>query len=321
MLRRHRQLRQQMHRILDVCLFALALWTAHWLRDVLPLQHLSGWIPFVGTWLERKLADPILPFYEYFWLCFIILPLVPVLLEVQGFYKRPLFFSRRQTAWALLKTSILATLTIILAVFLANSQAQVARSVAVFFGVTSFAFLYLKEEIAHWIYKSSFGQTQRNTRLMLLGAKEDTCKLRREIAMKSGAGIEIVAELDLNANSIDDLVHFLHEHSVNGVVINARHTFFGQVEKAIQACELEGVEAWLVADFFKTQISRTSVDDFYGRPMLVFHTGPEASWQGIAKQVVDFTGASVLLGIFSLPMLIAAAAIKLTSRGPVMLIK
>ena len=62
----------------------------------------------------------------------------------------------------------------------------------------------------------------------------------------------------------------LHEHSVNGVVLSAKHTLFGQVEKAIQACELEGVEAWLMADFFKTQISSTTLDDFYGRPVLVF---------------------------------------------------
>ena len=56
----------------------------------------------------------------------------------------------------------------------------------------------------------------------------------------------------------------------------------------IRACELEGVEVWLIADFFKTQISRTSFDDFYGRPVLVFRSAPETSWQGVGKQVIDF---------------------------------
>ena len=62
------------------------------------------------------------------------------------------------------------------------------------------------------------------------------------------------------------------------MVIAARHSLFGQVEKAISACELEGIETWLLADFFKTQVSRTAVDDFFGRPVLVFQSGLEASW-------------------------------------------
>src|SRR6185369_7609187 len=106
-------------------------------------------------------------------------------------------------------------------------------------------------------------------------------------------------------------------HSVNGVILNAKHAYFEQVEAAIRACELEGVEAWLVADFFKTQISRTTVDDFYGRPIMVFRTTPEASWQSVLKQVLDFVGALVLLVLLT-PILIAAAiVIKLTSPGPV----
>jgi exopolysaccharide biosynthesis polyprenyl glycosylphosphotransferase len=109
----------------------------------------------------------------------------------------------------------------------------------------------------------------------------------------------------------------LHEHSANGVIINAKHTYFGQVEKAIQACELEGVEAWLVADFFKTQISRTSFDDFYGRPVMVFRTVPEESWQAYAKQVIDVVGAFLLLLLGGIPFMIVALLIRLTSPGPV----
>jgi len=106
-------------------------------------------------------------------------------------------------------------------------------------------------------------------------------------------------------------------HSVNGVILSARHSYFEQVEAVVRACELEGVEAWLIADFFKTQISRTSFDDFYGRPVLVFRTTPEASWQGVLKQVLDFVGALIVLLIFLIPFAVVALIIKLTSRGPV----
>jgi exopolysaccharide biosynthesis polyprenyl glycosylphosphotransferase len=52
--------------------------------------------------------------------------------------------------------------------------------------------------------------------------------------------------------------------------------------------------------------------------MLVFRSGPETSWQALAKHVVDFLGASLLLLAFSVPLLLVSALIKLTSPGPVL---
>jgi len=109
----------------------------------------------------------------------------------------------------------------------------------------------------------------------------------------------------------------MHERSPSGVIINAKHTFFGQIEKAIQACELEGVEAWLVADFFRTQIARTSFDDFYGRPVLVFRSTPETSWQGLVKLVLDVVLALIAIVLFSWLFLLIAVLIRFSSPGPI----
>jgi lipopolysaccharide/colanic/teichoic acid biosynthesis glycosyltransferase len=80
---------------------------------------------------------------------------------------------------------------------------------------------------------------------------------------------------------------------------------------------LEGIETWLLADFFKTEISRTSLDNFFGRPVFVFHTGPETPWASLVKQIVDLVCALVLLAPFLIVIGMAALIIKLTSQGPV----
>jgi exopolysaccharide biosynthesis polyprenyl glycosylphosphotransferase len=52
--------------------------------------------------------------------------------------------------------------------------------------------------------------------------------------------------------------------------------------------------------------------------VLVFRTGPEASWQALAKTAMDFVGAAILL-LFVLPiMAVAAVLIRLSSPGPVL---
>jgi exopolysaccharide biosynthesis polyprenyl glycosylphosphotransferase len=73
-----------------------------------------------------------------------------------------------------------------------------------------------------------------------------------------------------------------------------------------------------MADFFRPRISRTSVDELGGRPMLVFRSAPELSWQRLAKQVMDY-GLALWLAFFLWPAaLVIAILIKRGSPGPVL---
>src|SRR6266480_2876093 len=302
MLRRQREVRRRVQQLADAGIFTLAFWLAHAARA--HLQFLFFW--------ERPEIEP---FKAYAWLILVILLAVP-LLVVQGFYDRPLLASRRQTLWQLFWACNWTTIIVILVSFLAREQP--ARGVIILFGVISFFLVLIKEEILRRWVESKFGRDQLNKRLLLAGAAADTTPLRARMKAQSREGIEILAEVDLDQTPLERLVELLHDHSINGVVLSAKHTMFGQVEKVIQACEREGVEVWLLADFFKTQISQTALDDFEGRPMLIFRSTPEASWQSFAKQVLDLAGAALLLAVFS-PMLLGVALfIKMTSAGPVL---
>jgi exopolysaccharide biosynthesis polyprenyl glycosylphosphotransferase len=303
MLRRDRQLRTQLYQIKDAALFALALWMAYLLRASLDLDI-----------LERRSLPP---FEQFAWLYLIIVPGAPLILELQGFYQRPMLCSRAATGWLLFKGCLFVTLGIIVVMFLLNMK-ELNRLVVIFFGLISFVLVYISEEILRWGYKSTYGQSQLKKRVMLVGTAEDTARMRADLARKADDSLEVVAEVDINESTGEQITRLLHERSPNGVILNAKHTYFGQIEKAIQACELEGVDVWLVADFFRTQISRTSFDEFYGRPVIIFRSVPEYSWQGVVKQGIDVLGALILIVLFSLPLITAAIAIRLTSPGPIL---
>lgn len=308
MLRRHQQLRTQIYQLKDAALFALALWLAYLLRDWLGTA-------LKAHWSIKLLEAQIQVFNEFTWLYLIIIPGAPLILESLGFYQRLPSASLRSTAWMLFKGCVLVTVGVILVMFLFKMQLE--RSVIIFFGIISFLLVFLSEELIRMGFKSKFGQLQFKKRIIIVGSKQDTARMRIELEGKGDQGLEILAEIDLNETTIGDLLKKLHERSANGVIINARHTYFGQVEKAIQACELEGVEAWLVADFFQTQISRTSFDDFYGRPVLVFRSVPEVSWQGVAKQILDVVAALILVVLLAPLFLAAAIMIKFSSPGTI----
>ena len=305
MLRRDQQLRAQIYQIKDTLLFALALWLAHYLRSLWTID------------LFPNVSYPVGPFRPFAYLYIVLLPAVPLVLESQGFYQRSFLTSRLETAWILLKSCMLVTFGIILVMFLFK-MVDINRSVIALFGMLSFALVFISEELIQFGYRSKYGQLQFKKRVVLVGTKQDTQRTRTELLQKAGHEIEVVGELDLNENTIQQLVDLLHERSPNGVILSARHTYFGQIEKAIQACELEGVEAWLLADFFQTQISRTTFDDFHGRPVLIFRSVPEASWQGVMKQLIDLAGSFVLILVAVPIWIVVPLLIKLTSPGPIL---
>lgn len=308
MLLRDRQVRLQVHRWVDGGIFAISLWLAHAIRFALGLGI---------HWHHFDLRpDRITPFYpEYFWLFLITIPMTPIILEWQGYYNRVGVSRRKAWLWQLGRGCALCPLALILIEFLLRREA--ARGVFALFGACSFGLMCLKEAAVHYSYTSSFGQAQFRRRVLLVGAGQDTTRLRKEL-LDQKEELDIVGEFDLNQTPVQVLVNCLHEQSINMVVLNARHTYFGEVEKAIQACELEGVEARLLADFFRTEISRTALDDFYGRPALVFHTVSDLAWSRLAKQIIDFFGALAALIVFSPIMLAAAILIKFTSKGPIL---
>ena len=304
MLRRDRQIRTQIHQLADACLFAVSFWLAYTLRTN----------PQIIAWLN---LDPIPPdiFGNVAWLYFVLIPAAPLILESQGFYNRPVLCPRRGILWPLFKGCLITTIGLVLVMY--ALQFISPRVMIMFFGCISFTLVYLKEELVRWALRSKIGQLQYQRRFLLIGTHAEIVRLRRELKERLDNSVEVVGELSLGETPVQQLVQMLHEHSINGVIISARHTYFEQVETAIKTCELEGIEAWLVADFFGTQISRARFDELLGFPLLVFRTTPETSWQGVAKQLMDFIGALFLLIALSWLFVILAILIKLTSPGPV----
>jgi hypothetical protein len=302
MLKRQKLIRTQIHKLVDALLFTLAFWLAYLVR-----AH-----PLV----VELFVHPLQPFTEYVWVLPYILLATPLFLELSGFYDRSLLGSRRQMMWQSLKSSLaVATGAILLQFFL---REQLARTVYLFFPVFALLLVLLKEELVRRLIEAQVSHASLRRRLIIAGAADEPAKLREYLAAKASEGFDVVEEIELDDAFVEQLPELLHKYSANAVVLCARHTVFGLVEKAIQTCELEGVEVWLMADFFKTEISQTSLDEFYGKPMLVFRSVPEASWQAMAKQVMDFGGASVLLLFGLLFMIPVAIMIRITSPGPVL---
>src|SRR5262245_20486117 len=117
MLRGQRHIRTQVQKLSDAMLFGVSLWLAHWIRSDNPSLAVFGGTHEIGK------------FGEYAWLLLLIVPFSPLVLEIHGFYSRPLLASRRRTAWQLLRGCAVSVVLVILAVFL--SKQELSRGVII----------------------------------------------------------------------------------------------------------------------------------------------------------------------------------------------
>jgi exopolysaccharide biosynthesis polyprenyl glycosylphosphotransferase len=302
MLARRQELNTQLQVLIDAFLLALSLWAAYALR-------------YYGTfWFG--LSKSVDHQSNYAWLLIPIMAFGPILLDLQGFYQSPLNKTKWRSVMQIVRAMI--GLSIIISgcvIFLRLPLAN--RTVPLLFILIGTIVLLVKERLiaAHLRRKAVRGE-QREP-VLLAGLPQDLAALERSFTPEQRLLVEVVGRIDIDRQPISDLVEAMHHHAVSRVIFAAGHSQLNRVEEAISACEVEGVPAWLVADFIRTSIAKPDFDAFAGRPMLVFRSAPEVSWALMIKDIFDRVVALIVLLVMAIPMGIAALIIHITSPGPV----
>ena len=301
MLGRRQQINLQFLQILDALLLVLTFWGAHSLRH---------------TGAELKFFDiQIPPFREFQWLLFIFGLLGPFCLHAQGFYEHPSRKSVGKSLAQLGRAGITLALIIATCAYFFRWGVE-SRAVMPIFAFLATALLLLRERIAVMQYRRKVKRGEQRERVILVGTRADILTFRKSLSPEEIMEIEAVDDIEVDSKSVQNLVDALHKHGAERVLFVGAHSELGRLQEYIGACEIEGVEAWLSADFMQTTIARPDFDHFGTRPMLVFRAAPSVSWALFFKHFIDRVIALLLLIAFSWLFLLIAAAIKLTSKGP-----
>jgi exopolysaccharide biosynthesis polyprenyl glycosylphosphotransferase len=301
MLARKQELNTQILQVIDSLLLAAALLSAYGVRLH---SNISGAV--------SKLVDPL---HNYYWLLIVIMLFGPVVLELQGFYQSPINRTKwktlEQIARAMIPLSIIVGACVIfLRLPLYN------RTVPVFFILIAAVLLLVKEQIMIVYIRGRAARGELREPILLAGVPQDIAALEETFTQEQRLLTEIVGRIDIEKQPISDLIEAMHHHAVSRVIFAAGHSQLNRVEQAIGACEIEGVPAWLGANFIQTSIAKPDFDAFAGRPMLVFRSTPDVSWALLVKGILDRLLAFVGIIVLLLPMVAIAIAIRLTSKGP-----
>jgi Undecaprenyl-phosphate glucose phosphotransferase len=118
--------------------------------------------------------------------------------------------------------------------------------------------------------------------------------------------------------TITHLESFLSKMALDEIAITLSINEYEKLEKIVAICEKSGVHTKFIPDYYNFIPTKPYTEDLYGLPVINIRNVPLSNtYNRLIKRAVDIFGALVALLLFSIPMLLVALIIKLTSDGPI----
>lgn len=279
------------------------------------------WLAFWGAGLFRNLLlnwstgfSAPNEITEMSWVLYIAVPFTPLVLEKFGFYDR---IRQKQGRKAVLQLfQALLFIGLVVTMFSVFAKVMDTRRLILGFGLIFIFILLLIRDRAtrSWLksrLKSGIGKEQ----VVVAGALSEVDALIDELGSEITSEWNLVERFDLSVKTVEELYDLLKTQSVGRVLFATKNSPFEKIARAVEACELQGVEAWISASFIRSQIARPVFDAVGSKPMLVLRSTPELSWELMCKTLIDLVGSTlVILG--TLPFwIVAIVGVKVSSPG------
>jgi exopolysaccharide biosynthesis polyprenyl glycosylphosphotransferase len=116
---------------------------------------------------------------------------------------------------------------------------------------------------------------------------------------------------------LDDIPKILVDTVIDLVIFMVPRKWLGNIDESVRHCQLQGVEINIALDLFDHETGRIHITTHGTTPMLTLGATAIHPWQMAIKRLADIVISGILLVALSPLLLAIAAAIKLTSPGPV----
>jgi exopolysaccharide biosynthesis polyprenyl glycosylphosphotransferase len=246
------------------------------------------------------------------------LPAAPVVmfmwalaLSWQGAYKR-VHLPALDDGIRIFRAAVMGTLLSMSAMFLYR-DASFSRLVFILGGGCAYLGVYGYRQLVKMGYISWVQRNKRPKRVLILGSGYLSSSLQKILERQGDRAILHAKDLELTS-----IRHTIVRSRINEVLLAHAKMEHSDVVALAGFCEDHHVTFRLIPDILEIRMGEVIIDDSLGVP--TFQLKP-ISLQGTAfltKRIMDVTLASLLLGIFSVPLLMIAIIIKLSSQGSIL---
>jgi exopolysaccharide biosynthesis polyprenyl glycosylphosphotransferase len=242
-----------------------------------------------------------------------------------------LYRSKRLASWEdeffdVLRAVAFCTLIVATLMLLAEWQIFPKRFLLIF-SATSFALLFFLRLLKRSLLKQFRLHGRNLRRVVVIGAGNRGQQIVKLIKENPEIGYHFagfVDDIDTPEviGNLDEISKVLAENVIDEVIICLPiKTFYEQMELVARAAEEQGITVRIYSDLFNLRLAKAVAGEIGEAPILSLYTSRQTDLQMLVKNVIDFTGALILLVLLAPLLLFIALLIKLTSKGPVFFIQ
>ncbi len=226
--------------------------------------------------------------------------------------------------------AVSAGLVLLLALVFLLKAHGVSRAIVTSFAIVDAVLLVGVRLVRVWRFRSALSRGEQHRRVLIVGTGNRAERLARRLCQRREWGIHIVGFLDSDPSvagksilgspvlgTLDEISPVLRDHVIDEVILAIPRGMIGVAEKAVLACEEEGVRVRLMADLFEINVARMVLDKFVEVPLLTFEPVAQEEWKLLLKRAMDLAVTLVAMPVVLPLMAVIGAAIRLDSRGPV----
>ena len=227
-------------------------------------------------------------------LLFVIIPLTPIALDAFGFYRHPLRKRLRDSLVQMFKSLIIVGVVVgaLVVFFKLGDTPRLTLGAAVPIAV---GLVLMREGLVRSFVLHSVREEDAKEAVIYVGSQESIKEFEANLPSDVLTEYKVVAHYQPSEGNSEEFTNLIKHESVARVIFAPRQTEFGKLAELVEICELQGVEAWISADFIQTQVARPDFDSMGGKPMLVLRSTPELSWALWVKGAIDFLVSAVVL--------------------------
>ncbi|MCH5266868.1 MAG: undecaprenyl-phosphate glucose phosphotransferase [Lachnospiraceae bacterium] len=322
MIRENQRLLNIFHVIIDALIVAIAFLLAYQLRfDEL-------WSPLIRYEIIEPPSGYYLEFEKYRNTLVFFIPCLLIIYRFCGLYDPKRTNSKRHELLCLIEANVLGIVYGTAILYFLN-QTDYARLFIAIFIVINLTADYIFRLIVMIILKRMRKAGKNLKHILLVGYSRTAEGYIDRLRAHPEWGYYVHGILDDNTvpgesyrnveiigNTIQ-LADMLATNKYDEIAITLRIQEFYKLEKIVAICEKSGIHTKFIPDYNNIIPTKPYTEDLDGIPVIhVRHVPLSSSFNNALKRVVDLFGAVVALIVFSVPMLLLALLIKITSPGP-----
>lgn len=216
---------------------------------------------------------------------------------------------------------------ILIAGILYIAGVPLTRTVFAHFAVITLALQLVSRLVYRLIFQKGIRQRSQQ-RILIAGAGSVGRRFATEIDDFSQVGYTLAGFIDDDPElvlqqpdvlgSIDQAAELIAAHHIDNMIIALPQWAYERVNALMESIHTLPVRVWVIPDYFALMLSKASVWNFVGVPMITLHSPALTPRQRLAKRVFDLA-LTLPLFVLSLPLYaLAALLVRLDSSGPVL---